>query len=375
MFTKWWKKRIPSRSLTQARRCHLQLEALETRCAPAVVSWNPHAIGDATKPDGWYTQGPVQVQQLDIAPSAPTSPLTAPLGNTQYRVSQLNHENLFLDTIWTVRTDNGRPGPTMTVAANAYHVGDIVKQTDAPTNATYYMVIVKGGNPLPPYGLLQLSRIVAWDNGKPRIKGLNYLVSLTAPRWWYDQVKVGDVVREVNPYKGGQSWRWGEMNPDPTVEQFLVNNQDGMPNVLEGNITTLGPQDPNFNCIAYAATYGTNLNPGPNPGAGLDDFGWITDPGMQNVPKVAYIYQSYSDLLNYLGSNYGWKVDPFAPWIMSSDTYLVLFTNASGGITHAAIWTPDGVYAKMGKDGTFRFDSLDQMAGPLYGEPTVWLKQ
>src|SRR5262249_44943814 len=148
------------------------------------------------------------------------------------------------DTIWTVRTDNNRPGPTMTVAADAYKIGDIVKETKAPTNATYYMVITKGGNPWPDIGLLQLSRIVAWDNGKPRIRGLNYLSSLTAPRWWYDQVEVGDIVREVN-YYNGKSWRWGEMNPNPTLEQFLVDNQEGMPNVLKGSITTLGPTDSN----------------------------------------------------------------------------------------------------------------------------------
>lgn len=261
---------------------------------------------------------------------------------------------------------------TLHARENAFQVGEVMTLTKGPSSgAAYFMVTSKAEKTATPHsGSLQVRQITAWYNGKPTLSP--YYRSLTAPRWWFDTVKVGDVVREVHRIYG-DSWRWGQMHPDPEVEKLAVHNGEGLPNLFKGSVSTVAPGSLDYNCISYGATFGM---PNANPAA----TGWITEKGFRLPPgaKPGFQYGSYNQLVGHLGG-YGWKADPLAgflsPPLRTKSSYLVLFTNAQGGVTHAAIWTRHGVYAKMGADGVFRFDSLAQMEGRLYGKATQWFSR
>jgi hypothetical protein len=48
---------------------------------------------------------------------------------------------------------------------------------------------------------------------------------------------------------------------------------------------------------------------------------------------------------------------------------VIIFQTPDGSPQHAAMWDARGIFAKMGEFGVFRFESIDQMVGPLYGRP------
>jgi hypothetical protein len=163
----------------------------------------------------------------------------------QFRVKIVTHLNTFVDDVKAEGVNATHYSASLTVPAGQFKPGDVITETPAPSAATYYMVIQKTILPGSQFGDVKLSRIVKWYNGKPVIRGLSYPYSLTAPKWWYDTIKVKDIVREVY-YRPDvpPSWRWGKWNPDPAVEDLLLKTGAGLPNLTNGSITPIGPRRP-----------------------------------------------------------------------------------------------------------------------------------
>jgi hypothetical protein len=288
-----------------------------------------------------------------------------------YRVIQLTPLNAFVDDAKVVRLNGPWKPQSLTVPGGKFKVGDIIQETPAPSKATYYMVIHKAKiQPGSQFGSLQLSRIVKWYNGHPLIRGLSYPYSLTAPKWWHDTVQVKDIVREV--YRRADvppSWRWGKWNPNPAVEDLLLTTGAGLTNLTNGRITPLGPPTGDFNCYAFAAA-GGNLQAARNLGwcGFLPNPSYVTKPGTGFRPGTTDFFDFFR--------KHGWVDNggrPNPP--TGNQQYVILYAKPNGQMTHAAFWDKNGVSAKMGPSGTFRFDFPQQMIGNLYGSPVMYLRR
>jgi hypothetical protein len=124
---------------------------------------------------------------------------------------------------------------------------------------------------------------------------------------------------------------------------------------LEGKLLAILPSAPRFNCYAYACD--------PNPKNLLN---WI-GPRFQGRSGINLIQ---------IFMNHGWHQinhPPTAP-PPPGTAYIALYM-LHDTFQHAAVWTADAVYAKMGELGAFQFSSLAQLAGGMYGEPKVYLSQ
>jgi hypothetical protein len=142
-----------------------------------------------------------------------------------------------------------------------------------------------------------------------------------------------------------------------------------LPNLLSGSLEAWGRSNPSYDCWAYA------INPKrPGPWIGTRAFGGrATDIP---VPSNA--------ALRGLFTSAGWGI-PIAignpayikPPAANEQVAILYAVVDSSGLryTHAAIWIPSGIYAKMGELGVFRFASLGQMFGGTYGEPVTMFRR
>ena len=116
------------------------------------------------------------------------------------------------------------------------------------------------------------------------------------------------------------------------------------------------------------------------------NVGWIR--GMNEAPAPAGAQKVVTikgdlDLVRLFGAH-GWQL-PAKPWPKPGEAALapkpgqvfaVLYGAKQGdgfSLTHAALWTSDGVYAKMGQLGTFKFQNVAQMSGGAFGNPVLYL--
>jgi len=145
-----------------------------------------------------------------------------------------------------------------------------------------------------------------------------------------------------------------------------------LPRLLAVQVEAVGPADPSFNCYGYAADAD-------------DPPGWVGGDGPREIPAGAAGFvikvSDYGGMVGFY-DHHGWTplrgvTGPAAvsryPAPRPGEERVVLYVK-DGKFKHAALWTSHGVYAKMGDLGTFRFDSLNQMAGGFFGEPWVVLQ-
>jgi hypothetical protein len=130
-----------------------------------------------------------------------------------------------------------------------------------------------------------------------------------------------------------------------------------LPNLNNGQLEAWGRSNPGYNCYAYAA--------GPHdPGRA-----WVGPREGQARPTDIPI-PSPQALMAFLREK-GWQEMTTITRVPPSrgEERVVLYKNNAGGYEHAAFWNEQGIFAKMGELGVFRFSSLDQMVGPAFGRP------
>ncbi len=162
-------------------------------------------------------------------------------------------------------------------------------------------------------------------------------------------------------------FHWYEQSPNYKASQRL-------PNLLTGSIITLGPSTPVYNCYGYALGWGGKP---PKP------FGWIaplqsnaqvSPPPLGSHPEYVATVQ---DLLHVFELHSWEKAVRFDEWRMRDQggAWAVFYAKPGNPLEHVAVWTSQGVYAKMGDLGLFRFDNLKQMEAPrFFGQPVLMMK-
>jgi hypothetical protein len=146
-------------------------------------------------------------------------------------------------------------------------------------------------------------------------------------------------------------------------------NGNQLPNL--GTPTPIGPPTTAYNCYAYAATQTNPQAPGWVWGG---NAGEKLPPGGLSAPNTP-VYTPQG-LLNFF-AKYGWyqiATGTAQPPVPPSGL-VVIYATAPNQFQHAALVTPNGVFAKMGQLATFEFSDVNQMAGGQFGQPAVWLAQ
>ncbi len=132
-----------------------------------------------------------------------------------------------------------------------------------------------------------------------------------------------------------------------------------MPRLKRGKYEAWGRSNRGYNCYAYAVS---PYDPSKT---------WFG--ARVGEPASA----SYRDFVAFI-EGMGWRRADVgtADRILNStanptggEERVIIFRNPAGSPEHAALWDARGILAKMGEYGVFRFESLDQMAGPLFGRP------
>jgi hypothetical protein len=130
-----------------------------------------------------------------------------------------------------------------------------------------------------------------------------------------------------------------------------------LPDLQSGILEAWGRSNVSYNCYAFAVD---RRNP----------TYWV-GPRAKGFPKRAgdIPIASPDDLFDFY-SGRGWKEIPLTDTPPSpGEERVVLYARPGGYYEHAAVWTSTAVFAKMGELGVFRFDSIDQMIGPAFGQP------
>jgi hypothetical protein len=349
--------------MTRSRYSRFQpgLVALEARCLMA------HNALEMMRPTVAAPHVAAEIGTSRLAAPKTIHAEAAPAGPTVYKTEVITHLNQFQDSLGAMRI-GGNYSVRITVGRGTVKkVGDTFQQTFPAVGGDTWMVVVK--TPLKPgdtAGQLKFSRVVAWYNNTPSIKGLNYEVSVTMNLTLFNKVKLGDLIRWV-PSANPSQPNYFKLDANLTeTEKLLVSEVTDLPNLRTGSITNIGPSSDQFNCYAYAAD---STNP--------TSIGWVA--GNQGAPsdatKVVPI-NNMGDLLDVYKRE-GWTVvsrGPTEPPVPKSGL-VAIYLDSSGSATHAALVTPGGVFAKMGRLGTFKFDSLGQMAGGVFGNPGIWLER
>lgn len=161
------------------------------------------------------------------------------------------------------------------------------------------------------------------------------------------------------------------------VGRLLKYEGANLPRLRRGSIVAVGKSTICFNCFGYAADQ-------RNPPGWVDNGGPV-QKGAEKMGARGITAAATQEELFKFYDEHGWGPPIYFTQVTSDgqqpkpgELWIVLY--ATKGTTswapqHAAIWTADAVYAKMGEFGTFRFDSLDQMTGGKFGEPWVVLKR
>ncbi|MGE0744050.1 MAG: hypothetical protein AB7K86_02335 [Rhodospirillales bacterium] len=136
----------------------------------------------------------------------------------------------------------------------------------------------------------------------------------------------------------------------------LENKPNRLPGLTGGALEAWGRSTPSYNCYAYA------VNP-------QRPTGWV-GPRFNGQPRQGDIpIRSPQALFDFFTSR-GWTeiayTDAPPP---AGEERVVLYARPGGYYEHAAVVTAQGVFAKMGELGVFRFSSVQQMTGPAFGAP------
>jgi hypothetical protein len=161
------------------------VEALESLCL-----LSPLAGGGTTGPWADPQHGPALVASPAPASPMQMSPAAAHPVYNVIRVTPVPGNDFVMNA--TVKVPNGEYTTTKTVPKGCCVPGGTLQQTDAPVSGTLYMVTKKAAN-----FTVQASPVVAWWNGRPLIKGLDYIVSAKAPPWLWARVKKFDLIYQL----------------------------------------------------------------------------------------------------------------------------------------------------------------------------------
>jgi hypothetical protein len=152
-----------------------------------------------------------------------------------------------------------------------------------------------------------------------------------------------------DPYTNWQAVEWCILKTD----EFDTGR---LPNLMGGSFQALAPSSPIYNCYAYAIPENPLHWVGPRAG---------TPPQPGDIPV-----KSPNQLFN-LFTSAGWTEIPVTRSPPSAgEQRAVLYATAGNNFQHAALWTSQGITAKMGELAVFRFQSLDQMTGGGFGQIT-----
>jgi hypothetical protein len=146
--------------------------------------------------------------------------------------------------------------------------------------------------------------------------------------------------------------------------------QDGhvLPQLLKHDITVIGPSDYTYNCYGFAE------------GLPFGPYRWVAKRGTPltklapTPPSSVQWVDDRDDLYKAFSKRWEPPVKYDQATIEKSGGRWAVFYGNNLGLQHVAVWTADGVYAKMGLFGTFRFKTLDQMGGGYFGEPVTMMK-
>jgi hypothetical protein len=130
-----------------------------------------------------------------------------------------------------------------------------------------------------------------------------------------------------------------------------------LPDLDSGLIETWGRSNVSYNCYAFAVD---RRNP----------TYWV-GPRFNGIPRALDIsIRNPQELFDFF-TNRGWTPMPYTNAPPPPDEErVVLYARPGGYYEHGAVVTTNGVFAKMGELGVFRFSSVDQMIGPAFGSPT-----
>lgn len=132
-----------------------------------------------------------------------------------------------------------------------------------------------------------------------------------------------------------------------------------LPRLRRGKYEAWGQSNRGYNCYSYAVN------------AYDPTKSWV------GTRKIDNSEMSYRQFINVIEGK-GWiRADNrTADRILNSsanpiggEERVIIFQTPDGSPQHAAMWDARGIFAKMGEFGVFRFESIDQMVGPLYGRP------
>jgi hypothetical protein len=170
---------------------------------------------------------PLPALILNVSPSAGQA---AGSPADKYKVVQKSPINAFLDDIKIERvTSSGIQGlnyrVSVTVAKDAFEVGETFTQGVALLDGDVYMVVQKTHLKGTDRGDVKISRVVAWYKHKPAIKGLSYIVSVTVPARDLDRYQVRDLVRrQAGTIRGLTQDEQNQVNDPAGRGQLVIEN-------------------------------------------------------------------------------------------------------------------------------------------------------
>jgi hypothetical protein len=153
----------------------------------------------------------------------------------------------------------------------------------------------------------------------------------------------------TDPYRNWQAVEWCILK---TVEF----DTGRLPNLMSGGFQAQAPSSPTYNCYAYAIPE--------------DPLRWVGPRANLPAQPGDIAVSNPSQLFNLFKSA-GWTEIPVTRSPLSAgEQRAVLYATQGVNFQHAALWTSQGITAKMGELAAFRFQSLDQMTGGNFGQIT-----
>jgi hypothetical protein len=164
-------------------------------------------------------------------------------------------------------------------------------------------------------------------------------------------------------YRTTKNWKKFELCLLLSVEH----RANRLPNLLEGKIEAIGVSNDRYNCYGYAR----------DPENPRKDWVGPRRCGKSRPGDVMVVFvKTFDDTAKRLvdGSKYGWRPMPWKPGtpmpaLRPKEERFIIYQNEKG-FQHGAYQNAEGIAAKMGELGVFKFESFRQMSGPAYGKPT-----
>lgn len=135
-----------------------------------------------------------------------------------------------------------------------------------------------------------------------------------------------------------------------------------MPRLADGTYRITSPEDPAYNCFAWAANDNTRVWSPTLLGSGV-----YWPPGIPALASMKGVLNAYA-MTGYERCESPDAEDGFEK--------IAIFADASGDPRHAARQLPTGAWAsKLGDHVDIEHDNLAAVGGDLYGEPAVYVKR